>query len=134
MQVSRRYFFLGSLALPLLAQKKKAPPARPNVILLLADNVPQWVLGVYGNQEIKTPNLDRFAATGTRFLDAMAASPSPAPSRGSLLTGAAPGKTGATLESCLTAAGYAANPATDALGAVRIIDSAAAGKPFFAVV
>jgi arylsulfatase A-like enzyme len=134
MQVSRRSFFLGSLALPLLAQKKKTAPARPNVILLLADNVPQWVLGIYGNQEIKTPNIDRFAATGTRFLDHMAASPSPAASRGSVLTGLAPGKTGPTLESALTAAGYTASPATDALGAVRIIDSAAAGKPFFAVV
>jgi arylsulfatase A-like enzyme len=134
MPISRRHFFLGSFALPALAQKKKTAPERPNVILLVADHVPQWVLGVYGNKEIRTPNLDRFAGAGTRFLDHMAASPSPLPSRGTLLSGAAPGQNGPALEAALTAAGYAAAPATDALGAVRVIDSAAAGKPFFAVV
>jgi arylsulfatase A-like enzyme len=125
MPISRRHFFLGSLALPALAQKKsKTAPERPNVLLLVADNVPQWVLGVYGNKEIKTPNLDRFAAAGTRFRDNMAASPSAAVSRASLLSGLAPGRTGAAIP----------DPATDALGAVRVIDAATPGKPFFAVV
>ena len=68
MHLSRRHFFFGSLALPALAAKKAAPE-RPNVLLLIADNVPQWVLGAYGNKEIRTPNLDRLAHMGTRFLD-----------------------------------------------------------------
>jgi arylsulfatase A-like enzyme len=64
----------------------------------------------------------------------MVVSPSPVPSRASLLTGLAPGKTGPSLENTLAAAGYGCNSGTDALGAIRIIDSAAPGKPFFAVV
>ncbi len=134
MRVSRRQFFLGSLALPAFAQKKKAAPERPNVLILLADNVPTWVLGVYGNKEIRTPNIDRLTATGARFLNHMAASPSPVPSRGSLLTGLPPGKNGPTLENAFSAAGYSANSEVDALGAIRMIDGATAEKPLFAVV
>lgn len=134
MHVSRRHFLMGSLALPALAQKKKAAPERPNILLLVADNLPSWVLGVYGNKEIHTPSIDRFSGAATRFLDNIAAAPSPVPSRNSILTGMAPGKNGPALEATLAAAGYAASPATDAIGAVRIIDAAAPGKPFFAVV
>lgn len=117
-----------------MAQKKKTAPERPNVLVLLADNVPAWALGVYGNKEIRTANIDRLGATGTRFLDHMTASPAPAPGRISLLTGLAPGKNGPTLDAAFGTAGYAVNAGTDALGAVRIIDGAEAGKPFFAIV
>src|SRR4051812_12480998 len=133
MLLSRRHFFFGSLALPAIAAKKPAPD-RPNILLLIADNVPQWVLGAYGNKEIRTPNLDRLARMGTRFLDHYVASPAPAPSRASMLTGLAPTKTGPSLESVLTAAGYGCNSGTDAAGAARIIDGATPGKPFFVAV
>src|ERR1044071_7809908 len=86
MTLSRRRFFFGSLALPALAAKKPAP-ARPNVVLLIADSLPAWVLGCYGNREIRTPNLDRLAQTGTRFQRHFSSSPAPAPARASLLTG-----------------------------------------------
>jgi arylsulfatase A-like enzyme len=133
MLLSRRHFFFGSLALPAIAAKKPAPE-RPNVLLLIADNVPQWVLGAYGNKEIRTPNLDRLALMGTRFLDHFVASPSPAPSRASMLTGLAPGRTGPGLETVLTPAGYSCNAGTDSAGAAKMIEAAAPGKPFFAVV
>src|SRR5213075_1669490 len=92
MLLSRRHFFFGSLALPAIAAKKPAPD-RPNILLLIANNVPQWVLGAYGNREIRTPNLDRLTRMGTKFLAHYVASPSPAPSRASMLTGLAPTKT-----------------------------------------
>ena len=76
MVLSRRHFFLGSLALPALAAKKPAPE-RPNIVLMVADNVPQWVLGSYGNKEIRTPNLDRLAQIGTRFLNSSPPRPPP---------------------------------------------------------
>jgi arylsulfatase A-like enzyme len=133
MHLSRRHFFFGSFALPAIAAKKAAPE-RPNVLLLIADNVPRWVVGAYGNKEIRTPNLDRLARMGTRFLDSYAAAPSPVPSRATLLTGLAPGRTGASVENVLAPAGYACNSATDTLGAARIIDAATPGKPFFAAV
>jgi arylsulfatase A-like enzyme len=133
MLVSRRHFFFGSLALPAFAAKKAAPE-RPNILLLIADNVPQWVIGAYGNKEIRTPNIDRLANMGTRFLDHYVASPSPAPSRASMLTGLAPGQTGPGVDTVLASAGYSCNPGTDASGAAGIIEKATPGKPFFAAV
>src|SRR5689334_503190 len=126
MHLSRRHFF-GALALPAFAAKKQAPE-RPNIPLLVADNVPQWVLGVYGNKEIRTPGIDRLAQTGTRFLDHCVAAPAPAPSRACLLTGLAPGRTGPALEAVLTSAGYVCNNGTDSAGAAKIIDAAGPGK------
>src|SRR3954447_17802309 len=100
MLLLRRHFFFGSLALPAVAAKKPAPD-RPNILLLIADNVPQWVLGAYGNTEIRTPNLDRLTRMGARFLAHYVPSPAPAPSRASMLTGLAPTKTGPGIESVL---------------------------------
>src|SRR5690242_15241269 len=90
MSLSRRHFFLGSLVLPALADTKKAAPVKPNVVLLLADNLPAWVLGSYGNKEIRTPNLDRLAQTGTHFKNHFACAPAPGPGRATLLTGRTP--------------------------------------------
>ena len=47
-------------------------------------------MGCYGNNEIKTPNLDRFAAEGIRFDRAYAASPQCVPARAALMTGRSP--------------------------------------------
>ncbi|MDR1964151.1 MAG: sulfatase-like hydrolase/transferase, partial [Planctomycetaceae bacterium] len=47
-----------------LSQTKSAP--RPNIILILADDLGYSDLGCYGG-EIKTPNIDRLAAGGLRF-------------------------------------------------------------------
>ena len=132
MLLSRRHLFLGSLALPALADKK-APPARPNVLLLLADNLPQWVLGSYGNKEIRTPNLDRFARVGVRFMDNFAATPSAAANRASILSGMPPGKAGASIDKVLAAAGYVCNSA-DATTVGPHIDAATPDKPFFLTV
>src|SRR5690242_177546 len=125
MDLSRRHFFLGSLALPALAAKKTAPE-RPNIVLMVADNVPQWVLGCYGNKEARTPNLDRLAQVGMRFLYSFTAAPSPAPGRASLLSGRAPMRAAGaegTLEKTLAAAGYAC-AASNAGDAPRHIDAA----------
>jgi arylsulfatase A-like enzyme len=135
MSLSRRHFFFGSLALPAFADKKPAA-APPNLLLLVADNLPAWVLGSYGNKEIRTPNLDRLAQMGTRFQRHFACAPSPAPGRATLLSG----RTGmqlksgeAGLDKVLAAAGYACT-ATDGAGALHTLDSQAAGKPFFLTV
>jgi arylsulfatase A-like enzyme len=42
-------------------------PAKPNVLFILADDLRADALGCYGNQLIKTPNIDRLAETGMRF-------------------------------------------------------------------
>jgi arylsulfatase A-like enzyme len=135
MRLSRRHFFFGSLALPALAAKKTAPE-RPSVVLLIADNLPQWVLGSSGNQEIRTPNLDRLAQVATRFRNHFTAAPAPAPGRATLMTGHAPMRAAAadpSLEKALAAAGYVCN-STEAINAARHIEGATPGKPFFLTV
>ena len=140
MLVSRRHFLFGSLALPALAAKKPAPE-RPNVLLILVDGLPSWVLGCYGNKEILTPNLDKLAQTGTRFLNHIVSAPAPALSRATLLTGRTPMQLGgagntpagaASLDKVLGDAGYITQ-AADIGAAGPFLDHQAAGKPFFLV-
>ncbi len=61
-------------------------PARPNIVLIIADDVSAADLGCYGNPGVRTPNLDRLAADGLRFTRAYVAAPSCSPSRCSILT------------------------------------------------
>ena len=65
------------------------PPAsrRPNILLIVADDLGYGDLGCYGQKQIKTPNIDRLAAEGMRFTDFYAGSTVCAPSRCSLMTG-----------------------------------------------
>ena len=66
---------------------RAASPARPNVVFVLADDLGYGDLGVYGQNLIRTPNLDRLAAEGIRFTDFYAGSTVCAPSRAVLMTG-----------------------------------------------
>lgn len=59
----------------------------PNVVFIMADDLGYGDLGCYGQERIKTPNIDRLAAQGTRFTDAYAGSTVCAPSRCVLMTG-----------------------------------------------
>ncbi|MBT3602324.1 MAG: sulfatase-like hydrolase/transferase, partial [Candidatus Latescibacteria bacterium] len=54
---------------------------RPNIIFILSDDQGPWAAGCYGNDEIRTPNLDRIANTGMRFDRFFCASPVCSPSR-----------------------------------------------------
>jgi uncharacterized sulfatase len=60
---------------------------RPNIIFILADDLGYGDVGCYGQQRIKTPNLDRMAAEGLRFTQAYAGGTVCAPSRCVLMTG-----------------------------------------------
>ncbi|UCF19345.1 MAG: arylsulfatase [Gemmatimonadota bacterium] len=60
---------------------------RPNIILILADDLGYGELGSYGQDKIRTPSLDRLAQRGTRFTQHYSGSPVCAPSRAVLLTG-----------------------------------------------
>lgn len=73
-----------SLTAPLFAQ---TTARKPNIILIVADDLGYGDLGVYGQKMIKTPNLDRMAAEGTRFTQFYAGSTVCAPSRCALMTG-----------------------------------------------
>lgn len=71
----------------------KATPERPNVVFILADDMGYGDLHCYGNDFVKTPNIDRLAATGTRFTQCYAGSGISSPSRCSLMTGKNTGNT-----------------------------------------
>ena len=66
----------------------------PNVIILFADDLGYGDLGSYGHPYIRTPNLDALAAEGQRWTDFYVAAPVCSPSRGALLTGRLPVRTG----------------------------------------
>jgi len=66
---------------------------KPNIIFILADDLGYADLGCYGQRHIKTPNIDRLAAEGTRFSNCYAGSTVCAPSRSVLITGQHTGHT-----------------------------------------
>ena len=77
----------GLLCLPESAFPAEAPaPARPNLIVILADDLGYCDLGCYGHPTIRTPNLDRMAAEGMRFTDFYSAAEVCTPSRAALMT------------------------------------------------
>ena len=61
--------------------------ARPNIVLIVADDLGYGDLGCYGGTLIETPNLDRLAAEGLRFTQAYAGGPVCTSSRSVLMTG-----------------------------------------------
>jgi arylsulfatase A-like enzyme len=142
MLLTRRYFFFGSLALPLLAtRKKKLEIDRPNLLLILVDGLPCWMLGCYGNKDVRTPNIDRLSQTGTRFVNAFVSVPLAVANRNVCLTGrvarsADEPPAASLLDPALAAEGYTSQtvggPAfADSTGAaIKFLDRQAAGKPF----
>jgi arylsulfatase A-like enzyme len=69
---------------------------RPNVVLVLADDLGWAELGCYGNRFNETPQLDRMAREGMRFTQAYAAAPVCSPYRVSLMSGQYPARVGIT--------------------------------------
>jgi arylsulfatase A-like enzyme len=139
MPVSRRTFFFGSLTLPVFAAKKKPEPVRPGILLILADELPSFMLGSYGNKQVSTPNLDRLAQMGMRYTNHFACAPAPVAGRNTLLTGRTPMQLGDAgglsaddlpLAKILGAAGYPCQEG-DTAAALQFLDTQAAGKPFF---
>ena len=67
---------------------------RPHIIVIVADDMGYWAMGCAGNPEIRTPHLDRLAASGMRFDNFFCATPVCSPARATLLTGRIPSQHG----------------------------------------
>src|SRR5689334_10032062 len=93
----RTFLKLGaaSYGSTLAAQSRRIrrPPERPNIVLILADDLGQGDPGCYGSN-LPTPNLDTLAKQGVLFRDFQSASPVCSPARAALLTGRYPTRTG----------------------------------------
>ncbi|HEU4690488.1 MAG TPA: sulfatase, partial [Vicinamibacterales bacterium] len=75
------------------SQTQNTPPAeprRPNIVMVLVDDMRWDEMRVAGHPFIETPNMDRLAGDGARFLNAFACTPLCSPSRATFLTGQYP--------------------------------------------
>ena len=71
-----------------------APPQRPNLVYIFADQLRYQSCGYAGDEYARTPNIDRFASEGCNFHQAISSTPVCAPHRASLLTGKYQSSTG----------------------------------------
>ena len=85
-------FVIGALVS--LATAPAAEQARPNVLLIISDDLTATALSCYGNTICCTPNIDRLAGQGTRFTRALCQGTYCGPSRASLMSGYYPHATG----------------------------------------
>lgn len=89
---------LSICSVSLAAGNDKAPTpttfSKPNIIVLLADDLGYGDLSSYGHPSIRTPQLDRLANEGQRWTDFYVAAPVCSPSRGALITGKYPTRSG----------------------------------------
>src|SRR5688572_11425822 len=76
-----------SLLCTALPQTKSAAAEKPNVVLILADDLGYGDLGCFGSKALKTPNLDRLASEGTRFTSFYVSQGVCTASRAALMTG-----------------------------------------------
>jgi arylsulfatase A len=83
--ISRRSF-LHSAAAASVASPKNAP-GRPNIVLIVADDLGGGDLSSYGAPDIRTPHIDSLARTGVRLTRFYANGPECSPTRCALLTG-----------------------------------------------
>ena len=75
------------LGATMLAGTLNAQEKKPNILVVLCDDLGYGDVGCYGQEYIATPNLDKMAQNGIRFTQAYCGCPVSAPSRCSLMTG-----------------------------------------------
>ena len=86
-----RNLWLAALVWFAVGVAPAADSARPNIVIILADDLGYGDLSCYGHPTIRTPNLDRMAAEGMRFTHHYSGNAVCAPSRCVLMTGQHPG-------------------------------------------
>ena len=100
MRISRHFqtsIVLTSIGVSLVGAAGRIPEAikrPPNVLMIAVDDFNDWTTVLAGHPQVKTPHIDRLAASGTTFTNAHCQAPLCGPSRASLFTGLNPSTTG----------------------------------------
>jgi arylsulfatase A-like enzyme len=93
-RVSSRWWFVFALAVTwppgTRAAERAATTARPNVLIVLADQWRAQAFGFAGDPNVRTPHFDRLAGESARFVNAISGLPVCSPTRASLMTGQRP--------------------------------------------
>ncbi|GEA09880.1 sulfatase [Alteromonas sp. KUL49] len=98
--MKRRSFILGGAGVAAAAAAyqfgwlSELKKTYPNVLMLIVDDLNDWVGSLGGHPNARTPNIDRLASQATVFTNAHAPAPICGPSRASIMTGLAPATTG----------------------------------------
>jgi arylsulfatase A-like enzyme len=87
-------WILLAIATTFLVPTDAAAAAKPNILLVIADDLNDWIGPMKGHPQAKTPNLDKLAARGVTFMNAQVSAPICNPSRASFMTGRRPSTTG----------------------------------------
>ena len=90
MRITGKGILMAGSAAVLAGCGQQPAPLRPNVILILADDLGYGDLGCYGAVGVETPGVDGLARQGVRCTDAHAVASTSTPSRYALLTGQYP--------------------------------------------
>ena len=85
--LTRRRFLGGAAGAALAACGTRPTLPQPNILFLMPDQFRGMDLGVMGNPDVRTPNMDRLAAEGVLLKNTFANCPVCCPARGTLLTG-----------------------------------------------
>ncbi|MBK5291303.1 MAG: sulfatase-like hydrolase/transferase [Acidobacteriia bacterium] len=83
----RRDFVAAGLASAASGAQNAAAQRRPNILFVFADQLRAQSVGCYGNEEVKTPHIDRLASEGVLFRNTVANTPVCCPARAVMLTG-----------------------------------------------
>jgi hypothetical protein len=78
---------LTPLAVLHAADPPKPPPGKPNILVIVADDLGYGDIGVHGGKDVPTPNIDALAAGGVRCTSGYVSAPYCSPSRAGFLTG-----------------------------------------------
>ena len=89
--MKKSFYYLATSLLSMIcflnAAQGKAQNKRPNILVIMGDDISRNSMGVYGCKYIKTPNFDRIANEGALFTNAYVCNPKCSPSRACFLTG-----------------------------------------------
>src|SRR5437660_2674430 len=69
------------------ADSSKPAPSKPNILVIVADDLGYGDIGVHGGRDVPTPNIDALAAGGVRCTNGYVSAPYCSPSRAGFLTG-----------------------------------------------